>query len=338
MRTKFDFLFAVLVVVGLLPPGAFASQDDSGTSPLSVIAQASNDAVSGCEARSTILLQFHYAGTQPLRGYLVALGSNEWVTGIRQKTVREIRRLSEPMIQPGAEWTRTICLTTNKLDGDPVSYTADALAQNPVTASVDVLKFADGSNWGPKALAQSSELLGAFDGMDFSVKATDVERYISPLPPDRVPAGVQDIQSQKIGPLTFKSGVWRDDKGLEMLAVEAMNDGDKAIRGYVFTETFFDPASRSKIRSVTTKQLATHEDPSTFLAPAATWVAGPRKFSHLPDGTLAVYKITLDFVVFADGSTFGLKKSRESDELLGMIDGIRMSAASSVQSVSNQLP
>lgn len=312
MRSKVAFLFAALLLAGLLPLQAFAAQDDSGVSPPSVTAQPSNDAVTGCEAGSTILLQFHYAGTQPLRGYLVVLGSPKWVTGISAQTVQEIRGPGEPMIQPSATWTRTIC-------AKPQNATVDS---STVRATVDVLKFADGSNWGPKELRESSELLGAFDGMDFSVKATDIERYISPLPPDRAPGGVQDIESQRIGPLTFRSGVWRDDKGYDMLAVDATNDGDKAIRGYVFTEIFLDPAG-GKIRSVTSKQLATHEDPSTFLAPGATWVAGPRKFSHLPDGSISGYKITLDFVVFADGSTFGPKRSRESDELLGMIEGIR---------------
>jgi len=42
----------------------------------------------------------------------------------------------------------------------------------------------------------------------------------------------------------------------------------------------------------------------------------------LPDGTLASYTITLDLVVFADGSMFGPKWSSESDEVLGMFQGI----------------
>ena len=48
----------------------------------------------------------------------------------------------------------------------------------------------------------------------------------------------------------------------------------------------------------------------------------PRKVSYLADGSRASYKITLDLVVFADGSTFGPKKGRESDEVLGMLRGI----------------
>ncbi|MGA2809934.1 MAG: hypothetical protein ABSG16_00945 [Candidatus Acidiferrum sp.] len=46
------------------------------------------------------------------------------------------------------------------------------------------------------------------------------------------------------------------------------------------------------------------------------------KFSYLPYGSLASYKISLDLVVFADGSTFGPRKSAESEEVLGMIRGI----------------
>jgi hypothetical protein len=41
----------------------------------------------------------------------------------------------------------------------------------------------------------------------------------------------------------------------------------------------------------------------------------------LADGSLAIYTISLDLVVFADGSTFGAKKSQESDEVLGMFQG-----------------
>jgi hypothetical protein len=44
--------------------------------------------------------------------------------------------------------------------------------------------------------------------------------------------------------------------------------------------------------------------------------------SYLADGTLASYKMILDLVVFGDGSSFGPKKSSESYEVLGMIQGI----------------
>jgi hypothetical protein len=133
---------------------------------------------------------------------------------------------------------------------------------------------------------------------------------------------VEHIQFQNIGPLRFESGVWHDDSGKEMLAVEATNLAATPIRGYVFTESFFDPTSGNRLRRVTTKELETQGDPTHYLLPGATWVAGPRKFSYLSDGSPANYTITLDLVVFADGSMFGPKQSRESDEVLGMFLGI----------------
>jgi hypothetical protein len=75
-------------------------------------------------------------------------------------------------------------------------------------------------------------------------------------------------------------------------------------------------------RRFTTKQLETHGNPADYLAPGSTWVTDPRRFSYLADGTLASYKINADLVVFADGSTFGLKRSPESYEVLGMLQGI----------------
>ena len=97
---------------------------------------------------------------------------------------------------------------------------------------------------------------------------------------------------------------------------------DKPIRGYRYVTSFFNSATGAVIRQAATKELETHGNPSDFLAPGASWIADPRKFSHLADGTLASYKINVDLVVFADGSTFGPIKSAESEEVLGMIQGI----------------
>jgi hypothetical protein len=116
--------------------------------------------------------------------------------------------------------------------------------------------------------------------------------------------------------------VWLDERGKQMLAVDVTNESSVPIRGYLLTTSFFRSRHWARIRRVSTKQLEIHGNPSDYLAPGSTWVAGPRKFSYLPDGTLASYKISVDLVVFADGSTFGPKKSQESDEVLGMFDGI----------------
>jgi len=107
-----------------------------------------------------------------------------------------------------------------------------------------------------------------------------------------------------------------------MLAAAVTNEGDAPVRGYLLSTKFFDPTTGAYIRKFTTKQLETHGNPVDYLAPGSTWVADPRRFSYLADGTLASYEINVDLVVFADGSMFGPKRSPESYEVLGMLQGI----------------
>jgi hypothetical protein len=293
---------------------AAAQDGHTESSPLLVTTQFSSGLGGDCKTGEGLVAQMHYTGTQPLRGYLVRFDLANSTTGkvVQKQVLQEIRDSREPMIASGAEWTRTVCTMPKKMLGDSTS----------VTAKVDVLKFADGSIWGPLELRESHQLVGALDGMDFIGKTTELERFVSPIMPQRGPAPVQDVQTQTIGPLRIESGVWRDEHGQDMMAVEVTNESDTPIRGYLFTTSFFDPASGTRIRRFSTKELETHGNPSDYLAPGSTWVADPRKFSHLADGSLATYTISLDLVVFADGSTFGPKKSQESDEVLGMFQGI----------------
>ena len=136
------------------------------------------------------------------------------------------------------------------------------------------------------------------------------------------PLARADVQTQTIGPLKIESGVWRDEHGQDMLAVDVTNESSVPIRAYLLNTSFFDPATGARIRRFSTKELETHGNPTDYLAPGATWVADPRRFSYLPDGTPASYKISVDLVAFADGSTFGPVKSAESQEVLGMLRGI----------------
>lgn len=305
------FPFAALLSAFLLPPLA-AGQGDRESSPLNVTGQFSTSLGPDCSSGRGIVLQLRFAGPQALRGYLVRLSLAGSSTGkvLAEQTVEEIRDLREPLIAPGAEWTRNFCSIV-KSEEEPLA----------VTAKVDFLKFADGSVWGPVSLPASHQLIGKMDGMDFSVKTTDLERFVSPIPPRDGPVPLEQVQFQTTGPLRFESGVRRDG-GQQVLAVEATNVGDAPIRGYVFTASFFDPATGKRLRRITTKELETHGNPGDYLLPGATWVAGARKFSYLPDGTPASYTITLDLVVFADGSMFGPRHSSESDEVLGMFQGI----------------
>jgi hypothetical protein len=321
-------LVALIVASSALLQTAAAQDDHDKSSPLNVTAEFSSGIGAACDSGEGLVAQLHYAGTQPLRGYLVRFSLTDSVTGraLQDETVQEIRDLSEPMIVNGAEWTRTVCSKLRNSAGDHLT----------VTATVDVLKFADNSIWGPVTLRESSQLVGTLDGMDFIAKATDLKRFVSPILPKDSPLPVEGVESQTIGPLRFESGVWHDERDQDMLAVEVTNLSDRSIRGYVFTESFLDPTTGNRIRRVTTKQLETQGNPSDYLAPEATWAAGPRTFSHLPDGALATYAITLDFVVFADGSTFGPKKSRESDEVLGMFRGIDAAKLLSLGTSTNQ--
>ena len=307
-------LLAIVVCLCVSLQDVAAQGNQKEISPLNVTGQFSTTLGADCKSGKGLVLQFHYAGTQALRGYLVTLALTDSQAGkvLTEQTFQEARDSRGPMIVDGAEWTRTSCSIVETIAGHALN----------VITKVDVLKFVDGSIWGPASLPASHRLIGTMDGMDFGVKTTDLEHFVSPILPQGGPVPVERIQFQNIGPLRFVSGIWHDDNNKEMLAVEATNVSASPIRGYVFTESFLDPATGNRLRRVTTKELETHGDPTHYLLPGATWVAGPRKFSYLPDGSPADYTITLDLVVFADGSMFGAKQSRESDEVLGMFFGI----------------
>jgi hypothetical protein len=307
------FLFTV--VLGTFVSLDSASAQDSGkeSSPLRVSAQFSTLLGADCNSGKGMVAQFHYQGSRPLRGYLVSLVLRDPAGKVlTEQTIQEIRDLHEQMIVEGAEWTRTFCSSVKTTVGGPLN----------ATAKVDVLRFADGSNWGPMALPASHQLIGTMDGMDFSVRTTELERYVSPILPPDGPVPAERIQIDNIGPLRLVSGIWRDESEKQLLAVEVTNISDRPIRGFVFTASFFDPATGNRLRRVTTKELETHGNPKDYLLPGATWLTGARKFSYLPDGTPAGYEIILDLVVFADGSMFGPKHSSESEEVLGMFLGI----------------
>lgn len=279
--------------------------------PLAVTTELSATSVPEGGSSQALLLQFHYSGDKPLRGYLIRLLASDSANHAPvEQTFHEIRDSRDQMSVPGSDWTRTVC-----------SSIGLAPSQS-VTTIVDILKFPDGSAWGPMHLPESHELIGVMDGQDFSVKTTDLERYVSPLSPDTTPVPEEHLQFQTIGPLRFLSGIYRDPKGKECLAVEASNAGDVPIRAYVFIESFFDSVNGNRLRRVATKKLETHGDFTHYLQPGATWLSDVRKFSYSSDGSLADYTIILDFVVFADGSTYGPKQSRECDEVLGMLRGI----------------
>jgi hypothetical protein len=105
-----------------------------------------------------------------------------------------------------------------------------------------------------------------------------LKKFVSPILPEQGPLPGGKVESQKIGPLRFDSGIWRDERGQDRLAVDVTNESETPVRGYLFTTTFFDPNRGANIRRVSTKELETQGSPSGYLAPGQTWVADPRKF------------------------------------------------------------
>lgn len=307
------FFFTMVLATFVSVDSAAAQDSEKESSPLSVSAQFSTLLSADCNSGKGMVAQFHYEDARPLRGYLVRVILRDSAGRVlTEQTIQEIRDLRDQMILRGAEWTRTFCSTVEATSGAPLT----------ATAKVDVLRFADGSNWGPMALPASHQLIGTMDGMDFGLRTTDLERYVSPILPPGGPAPTERIQIENAGPLRFVSGLWHDESGKQLLAVEITNISDRPIRGFVFTASFFDPMTGNRLRRITTKELETHGNPKDYLLPGATWLTGARRISYLPDGTPASYEIILDLVVFADGSISGPKHSSESDEVLGMFLGI----------------
>ncbi len=197
------------------------------SSPLNVTTELAYVSGTDCKAGEALIVQLHYTGAQPLRAYLVRLISSEpqGGTSFMEQSLEEVRDSHEPAIASGEEWTRTVCTLPKK--------TAESHAA--VNAEVDVLKFADGSTWGPLTLRESHQLVGTVDGMDFAGKTTEFEGYMTPILPQQGPAPTEHIESQTMGPLRIDSGIWRDERGKEMLAMQVTNESETPIRGYLFT-------------------------------------------------------------------------------------------------------
>src|SRR5271155_3870802 len=166
------FLLAAVLSSFAAPQPAAAQDNHQEPSPLSVATQFSFAAGTDCLAGEGLVVQLRYTGTQPLRGYLIRFVFGDAPAGKppQVQILEEVRDPSQPMIPPGAEWSRTLCAIPKRITGETPM----------VTATVDALKFADGSTWGPRALRESHQLIGRLDGMDFLAKTTELQRFVSP--------------------------------------------------------------------------------------------------------------------------------------------------------------
>jgi hypothetical protein len=219
-------------------------------------------------------------------------------------------RPGEPMIMPGAEWHSTVCGLTKDAD------------VNNVSAVPDLIMYEDGSTAGPAGLRESNHLDGVSVGMNFAAGNDAVERaYVTATPGI---TGEPLPKDDRSSPLEFSASVEREDSGQALLVVEATNRGAVPVIGYDYTISFSDHVTGAFVKDVTTKALETRGNAADYLQAGATWASGGRNLPTSSDGALDTYEVTLDTVVLADGTVLGPRRSRESDELVGMIEGIGM--------------
>jgi hypothetical protein len=301
--------FVCLPASGQDSPAA-SSQDSDSKLTLTAMPVNQTDSIP-CTRRGIdrvgLGIDIEYQGRKPLRGFLAAICYRE--PGSKSGEHYKVYEYLGETIVPGQKWHSISC-----------ALPPDADLQN-VSFKVDVLAFADQSFSGPRGLPESNRFYGVLEGMNF-VAGSPEARYVAPVPVasisgDPVPSGDDSL------PLEFAGTVERGDSERLSLTIEATNKGSVPVAGYEFKISFFDHATGAFVRSVTTKTLATTGDASDYLLPGAIWSSGARRISVSSDGIPNDYKITLDTVVLADGRVLGLRRSRESDELLGMLQGIR---------------
>ena len=173
---------------------AIAAQDkqDVAPSPFRVTTQGLSGVDRGCKAGEGLIVQLRYTGEKALRGYVLRFDSPYHRAGkpVNDEILEEARGLRDPVILSGQEWTRIICSVPKKTLGDPTT----------LSAKIDVLKFADGSTWGPAALRESHQLIGKLDGMDFIEKATELRKFVSPILPEQGPLPSGNVESRGLVP------------------------------------------------------------------------------------------------------------------------------------------
>ena len=316
-------LFVALLCLVVIP--CFGQSSNSGESPkeggspfeVSIVAatQADYDACSGSGfvgKTNVVGLSMRNTGDKALRGYVVAVWYHDVGSRIvAHSTVGKLVHPADPMIEPGAAWHGTACGLSNGAD-----------LEDP-KAQVDLLMYADGDTWGPVELAESNHLDGVSIGMNFAAGGDDQQRgYVTPTP---VAAEMQGKPILNLGapmPLKFYGTIDRDDSGQLLLVVQAENTGDVPVVGYEYSVTYYDRDTRDAVKSVGTKTMETHGNAENYLQPGAMWASGGRKIPTSQNGEPDTYTVRLDAVVLADGSVLGPRQSRESDELVGMIEGI----------------
>ncbi|HWB87323.1 MAG TPA: hypothetical protein VG675_24485 [Bryobacteraceae bacterium] len=107
----------------------------------------------------------------------------------------------------------------------------------------------------------------------------------------------------------------------DALLVELQNNSNKRIRGYVFQIVFLG-ADGKTIQTFTRSGLKSERDGTpTYIEPGAVSKTLPIG-RPMVNGQLADYKLSLDLVLFEDGSRWGPQALPESQKFLGYVEGV----------------
>jgi hypothetical protein len=323
MRLILQSAFCALVACSIAwAQNSPAVSADLATSQLKVSVDNTAAAdLASCGSEGSInplVLQFRYGGMKRLRAYLVGLSYPNPKGGLTplHEIASDLVFPNRKLIEPGAAWRQTICTIP------------DGVNPADVSATVDLLGFEDGSSWGPRQLRSTSyEFLGNFEGVSFAQDQTDLAEQFAPI---HLGTNAEEVpDSTATGPLKLTAIIQHnnsaEDVGNDRMVVRVTNVSGVPVRGYVFKISFFDHATGSFLKSVTTQTLEMTQDPSAYLPPGQSWGTRPRKIPLSSDGFPGTYKLTLDLVLFEGGKPYHpVTSSRKSDELIGIVQALSM--------------
>jgi hypothetical protein len=313
MRGTLALLFSLSVSCTSWAQNAATDSSSLPTSPLSVSIDPAPhpDSCANQGAGNPVVVRLRNDGTKPIRGFVVALFiPDPKGTGVRNFwTVAETVNPNDKVLASGAEWERTACGLPPGLDPTIVSV------------KVDFVGFDDGSKWGPEELRVSQTVLGWWEGTNYLLGQTDVEKRLAPVPLDIDSAAAEVSDSTTLGPLKLTPILQHSNSGQDRVAMRVINVSGSLVRGYDFRISFFDHATGAFLKSVSTQTLEMSGDPSRYLAPGQSWGAPPRKVPLSSDGAPAVYKMNLGIVIFEKDAPYRpVKSSRKTNELFAIFE------------------
>lgn len=109
--------------------------------------------------------------------------------------------------------------------------------------------------------------------------------------------------------------------GQEALVVEFQNKSNKQVRGFVYQIAFLDADGKTRQTHTSSELKSNRDGTPLYIEPGA--VSSSRAIGRpILNGQPMAYKVSLDLVLFADGSKWGPVALPESQKFLGFVQGI----------------